>query len=354
MSKSGPHLRRSNDTAINDAVPARKSLLAHFAARRINLILSVIAAVFLVVMFKQLDWSSLGRYLLQVGYYWPLLLLPFGLVSYFWTISWKCLLPNVGSSLSMTRLFSLRLAGESLNQLTPTASMGGEPFKVLRLKEFGVQWEEAAASVVIQKAIGVLSLVLYIFTGLTLAAFMLDVSFSRLGLLGLAALILGGAGLTFVIVQRRGPCVTGIRLLEKFRICPSRLKAKEKELAGLDSSLESFYKQHPTRGMLSFLLFFLGWLCHGMELYLIFLLMGHPIGLGMALCMDALVMLFAALGFMIPASAGVQDGGAVLVSLGLNIGAAIGGAFAIIRRLRELFWLSLGLLAAFKENRAQL
>jgi hypothetical protein len=55
-------------------------------------------------------------------------------------------------------------------------------------------------------------------------------------------------------------------------------------------------------------------------------------------------MLFAALGFMIPASVGVQDAGAVLVSLGFNPGAALGAAFSIMRRIREAFWLALGLL----------
>jgi glycosyltransferase 2 family protein len=319
-------------------------------AHRFNLILIIIAAVFLILMLRKLDWSSLGEYLLQVGYYGPLLLLPYGLVNYLGAASWNYLLPNRETCPSMSRLFSLRLAGESLNQLTPTASMGGEPFKVIRLKALGVAWEEATASVVIQKGITVLSLVLYVFLGLTLAVSILKVSPTNLGLLGLTALGLGIAGMTFLIVQRRGPCVLGIRLLEKCGMCPAVLKAREDELACLDSCLAGFYQQYPVRGLIAFLLFFLSWLCHGCEVYLIFRLLGHPVDLGMALCMDALVMLFAASGFMIPASAGVQDGGAILVSLGLNLGATLGAAFAILRRLREASWLLLGLLLAYREK----
>lgn len=318
---------------------------------RLNAILLAVASVLLFWMLNQVGWANLGRYFLQVGYYWPLILLPYGVANFLVALSWNCLLPDKGSRPSLGRLFFLRLAGESLNQLTPTASMGGEPFKALRLKAGGVPWEQATASVVIQKGIVVLSLVLYILAGLILAALLLDVSPPRLGLLGLAALTLGGAGLAFLVLQRRGPCVLGIRLLEKCGLCPRKLKAREPELAALDSSLAEFYREHPGRGLAAFALLLFSWPLHGTEVYLIFQLLGHPIDFGMAISLDALVMLFAALGFLIPASVGVQDGGAILVSLGFNLGAGPGAAFTIMRRLREAFWLSLGLLIVARENR---
>jgi hypothetical protein len=79
-------------------------------------------------------------------------------------------------------------------------------------------------------------------------------------------------------------------------------------------------------------------------------LLGNPISWGLALCLDALAMLFAGLGFMIPAAIGVQEGGNILLSLGFSLGAALGAAFSILRRLREAFWLSLGLLVAAREK----
>jgi glycosyltransferase 2 family protein len=115
--------------------------------RRLNLILLAIATVFLFWMLNEVGWGKLGRHILQVGYYWPLLLLPYGLVNYLGALSWKYLLLTPETIPSGGRLFFLRLAGEALNQLTPTASMGGEPFKVARLQDAGVPWEEAAASV---------------------------------------------------------------------------------------------------------------------------------------------------------------------------------------------------------------
>jgi hypothetical protein len=61
-------------------------------------------------------------------------------------------------------------------------------------------------------------------------------------------------------------------------------------------------------------------------------------------------MLFTALGFFIPAAVGVQEGGNVLLALGFRLGAALGAAFSVLRRMREAFWLSLGLIVVARER----
>jgi uncharacterized protein (TIRG00374 family) len=138
--------------------------------------------------------------------------------------------------------------------------------------------------------------------------------------------------------------------LERVGLCPSRLKEKEADLESLDAQMASFYREHPGRGLLSLVLFFLAWAMHAVEVYLIFWLLGHPISLGLAVCLDALAMIFTAMGFLIPASLGVQDGGNVLLALGFHLGATLGAAFSILRRLREAFWMGLGLLLAVREK----
>ena len=318
--------------------------------RKINLRLLSLALVFLVWMLHEVGWSTIWQHLLQVGWWWPLLLLPYGMVNWLEAVSWECLLLAPANRPSLVLLFRLRLSGEALNTLTPTAGLGGEPYKAARLAAANVPWEDATASVVIHKGIKVLSLVIYIIMGLTLATFLLSGTASLLWPLLLGTLLLGGGALVFVLVQGRKPCSQGIRLLERFGLCPSRLKEKEEHLQSLDAQMETFYREHPGRGLLSFALFCLAWLMHAVEVYLMFWLLGHPISWGLALCLDALAMLFTALGFLIPAALGVQDGGNVLLALGFHLGATLGAAFSILRRLREAFWMGLGLLLMTREN----
>ena len=50
--------------------------------RIVNLILLLIAAIFFVWILNEVGWDILGHYLWQVGWYWPLLLLPYGVVNW--------------------------------------------------------------------------------------------------------------------------------------------------------------------------------------------------------------------------------------------------------------------------------
>jgi len=313
--------------------------------------LLAVASIVLFLMFRRIDWPDLVHAFKQGGACWPLLILPYGLTCYLWALSWRFLLVSKVGCPPMSRLFFVRLGGESLNQLTPTASLGGEPFKALRLQADGVAWQEATASLVIHKALTVLSLVLYIFLGLALIPVALPGIPQRLALFScLGTLLLATAGIAFVIVQRNNPCLSFSRLLQRFGLRPAILVAKEAELASLDAFLAAFYREQPRAGLLALLFFFLGWTAHALEVYLIFRLMGHPISFSLALCLDALSQLVAGLGFMIPASLGVQDGGNILLSLGFNLGATLGAGFSIVRRFREAFWLLLGLVVVAREK----
>lgn len=318
--------------------------------RRLNVILLSIAAIFLFAMLKRIGWSNLGRYVGEVGHWWPLILVPYGVTNLLGAVSWRVLLITEGTRPSLGRLFLLRLAGESLNQLTPAASLGGEPFKALRLHADGTPWQDATASLIIQKGLLVLSLVLYIFMCIALVPFVLPSSRTRLDGIVLAGLVLAGLGVAFVVAQRSNPCTLLVRLLKRFGLNPALVRDREGDLALLDAALAGFYREHPGRILTGFAIFFLGWVLLSVEVFLIFGLMGHPIGWGEALCLDGLAMLFSGLGFMIPVSLGVQDGGNVLLSLGFNLGAALGAAFSIIRRLREAFWLFLGLVVVAREK----
>jgi uncharacterized protein (TIRG00374 family) len=318
--------------------------------RLVNLILLLIAAIFFVWILNEVGWDTLGQYLWQVGWYWPLLLLPYGVVNWLEAWSWKYILVDTPARTTVGRLFWLRLGGEALNQLTPTASLGGEPFKASRLQADGVPLETASASVVIMKGILVLSLVLYIFTGLALAPVYLPEAAKHMLFFILAALGLAAAGIIFVVVQRREPFGNSFRFLDRRGWLPHFLRDQEGFLEGLDTAMSQFYRQYPSRAALAFTLFFLSWLLHSVEVYLIFWLLGHPISAGMAVCLDALAMLFTALGFFIPAAMGVQEGGNILLALGFKLGFDLGAAFSILRRIREAFWLCLGLVVVWREK----
>ena len=80
--------------------------------RRLTLLLLAVGVVFLVCMLNQVGWTTLAQHLLQVGWvWWPLILIPYGLVNLLEAISWHYLLLDPATRPSLNRLFWLRLAG---------------------------------------------------------------------------------------------------------------------------------------------------------------------------------------------------------------------------------------------------
>ncbi len=318
--------------------------------RRVTVVLLIIAGVFLFWMLAEMGWEPLAGSLERVGWGFPLLLLPYALTNGLEAYVWRRLLPDGGVRMGLWRFARLRLSGEALNVLTPTATLGGEPYKAAGLMQVGYPLEEAAASLVLHKALRVLSLALYVMAGLALAAtFLPEISPYLRGLL-LGGLGLGAGALGFIAVQYRQPCRKALRLLEHLNLCPARLKAREAELARIDERLAAFYQKQ--RGLAARLLAVqvLAWAANALEVFLIFRLLGAPLDAVQALSLDSLGMIFTGLGFFLPMAVGMQEGGNLLLALGFHLGVPLGAAFSIIRRLREAFWMGLGLLLAARQG----
>lgn len=310
----------------------------------IKLLLLLIAVVSLGWMFQVVGWSEILRHLQLVGWYWPLILLPYFLVNLFDAASWYCCFERFPPGVTVRYLFFNRLAGEAVNVLTPMASLGGEPVKAMMLQKRGLALTDATASLVISKGILVLSMALYIILGMALAPFLFPLSAARLWVFGAAGLVLVLSAVGFVLLQKYGMCRLGLLVLTKCRFLPRRLQEKEAALCRLDAQMATFYRRHLWRFWLSLGFSLLGWLVHGVEVYLIFELLGQPINLVTALCLDALATLIGSMAFFIPGNLGVQDGVNILLAIGLQLGAPMGATFSLIRRLREGFWLAVGLV----------
>ena len=83
--------------------------------------------------------SQLG--LLQFG----VILLPMIVVYGLETVGWQLTLGAHAQKVGFMRLFTIRMAGETVNVTTPTAYVGGEPLKAYFLKRYGVPMVDGLA-----------------------------------------------------------------------------------------------------------------------------------------------------------------------------------------------------------------
>jgi uncharacterized protein (TIRG00374 family) len=120
--------------------------------------------------------------------------------------------------------------------------------------------------------------------------------------------------------------------------------AKREGLEILDGKIATLYRSRkPLVWCLLFSL--LGWLITAVEAYGFLWAMGSRVDAPTAMMIQALLLGVKAATVFIPANLGAQEGGTLLIFLGLGISAEAAMAFSLLRRARELLWAAIGLLA---------
>ena len=276
-----------------------------------------------------------------------IILLPSLLMYLIEAYGWRITLVNHARALSFGRLLAIRTAGEVVNMTTPTAYMGGEPMKAFLLSRCGVPMVEGLASVVIAKTIMSLAEVLFILIGLGLGLWLLGGVGSATQTLAAAVigvgLLLVGV-LAFVFVQRRGLFTWLLSLLRKVGLRIGYLESREEKLKSVDRTILTFYGEHRGAFALSSLLYLLGWMAEALEVYVILACLGGPVSIPSAIAIGALSVFIKGGTFFIPGSLGAQEGGNLLLLQAFGYSDVTGLTFALLRRVRELVWIGLGLL----------
>lgn len=250
------------------------------------------------------------------------------------------------------RLFAIRMAGEVINVTTPTGYVGGEPMKAYLLKKYGVPIVEGLASVVTAKTTMTLAQILFILVGLGLMFWILGVTEHDqiIIVISLGTLVFGVV--LFIAAQRFGIAQGMLMLVRKLGLRISYLESREAQLVDLDRTIQNFYIHRRQTFFLAVGTYFLGWITETLEVYAILYFLGSDVDLLSSLSIAGVSVLIKGGTFFIPGSIGAQEGGYLLLLLGFGYDDVTGITFALIRRLREVFWIVLGLafLAALRGN----
>lgn len=264
----------------------------------------------------------------------------YGLEAYGWHLA----LGTHAAKVGFARLFAIRMAGEVLNVTTPTAYMGGEPLKAYLLHRYGIPVVDGLASVVTAKTTMTLAQIFFILLGLGLMVWLIGATDQTMvaALFGIASLIVGA--ILFLAAQRYGLGVGVLTLFRKIRLPIQYLERRESQLIELDQTIQQFYSERRSTFLLTLGTYFLAWVTESVEVYAILYFLNEPAGPMASIAIAALSVLIKGGTFFIPGSLGAQEGGYVLLLLGFGFDEVTGIIFALIRRMRELLWILVGIL----------
>lgn len=257
------------------------------------------------------------------------------------TLGWRALLqpserPSLGAMLVR------RWIGGSINGLLPVAQVGGDIVRAHLLSRAGVAGPLAGASVVVDVTVGLATQFAFVLLGLVLLLAAQGGSpwLLRLGA-GLGTLALAVLG--FVLLQQRGLFLPLARLVERATRGRGWL-----DLTGSAASLDrEVLARYRDRVRLSICAGWrlLGWLCGSAEIWLIFWLLDHPIGVAEAVVLESLGQAVRSLGFVLPGGLGAQESAIMAGGMMVGIAPDLALAVALIKRARDLAYGVSGLIA---------
>lgn len=267
----------------------------------------------------------------------------------FWAdvASWHVILVGVPFDWRWSaRLYAIRMVGEAYNNVTPMASVGGEPVKAWLLKtNYNIRLRESSASLVLAKTTIVMSLAAFVAGGLLMMlmhpALARDFTWAGAAALGMLVLF----SVVFFLMQRLKLSSFVARGIGNGRF-GRRLSGLIAFAEDLDARFLHFYSAHRVRLTSSLVFACVSWVLGMVEIYVAMLWLGAPITVPEAWIVEALVQTVRIGVFFIPSGLGAQDGAFMVIGQALTGDASAGLALALLRRCRELIWIAAGLLLA--------
>ena len=257
----------------------------------------------------------------------PLHLLPIGLD----VVGWRRLLRGEPRAAFP---FLLWVGGvrESINGLLPVARVGGELVGIRLVARRGVAWDVAAASVVVEVSLTLVSQLVFTLVGIAILAHSVrDHAIVTDALVGVA--VVAPVIVVFIMLQHHWGL---FQMLERLiQAILGRHHEWAANMGRLDETVRGLYGKHGA--LVSTIFWQLAGLSAGaLEAWVTFRLLRHPVAFSGALMLESLGLALRSATFIVPVGLGVQEGGFLLLGAAVGIPPTVALAYSLARRFREL------------------
>ncbi|MFI5364068.1 MAG: lysylphosphatidylglycerol synthase domain-containing protein [Candidatus Binatia bacterium] len=266
------------------------------------------------------------------------------------TLGWLAAFPSPRPRIALPQLLGARIAGDAINYVTPTATLGGE-FVRTRFLRGQASGTSIVASVAVAKLAQTVGQIVFVVLGLALI--LNDTPLPpgiRHGLLA-GLVVFSALALVLFFAQRRGMFAPILRLVQRLGLS-GRLPELTRRVQHLDEEIARIHGDANGGFLLSSASFLVGWMLGIVEIYLILWFLHVPVSVQRALTIEVLSVAIDGMLFFVPAKLGTQEGGKVLIFTLLGLDPAKGLALGILRRIRELTWAGIGLLILSRQQLA--
>jgi len=324
----------------------------------------LVAGVALIgYLFSKVDFAASVKMIGSIGISSVWILVPYLCLHILETLAWQKLFPKNVGPVPFGALFRIQLVSETVSMTLPAGVAVGEPLRPWLCRKFlGIPLTDGFASVAVRKLLLGVSQGIYTLLGAIAGFGMLQaVSSQMIGFDGLGIImVIAGVAVAVVIsmlllLLTNGKAASGLHgLLMKIPLkkVTAWLLKRQEGFSETDRKLQHF-KSDGTGALLPVLVLYVGaWMTLAVESYLILHFLGLKVTFLQVLAFDTALTILRAIFFFIPSGLGIQDLGylAFFHALGFPDYLAYGGAFVMLRRLKEVIWYAIGYGVMFMEG----
>ncbi len=272
------------------------------------------------------------------------LLLLWTVIYFFNSLSLKIILPNRGKGISLLKLFFITVSSYSINLITPFVSLGGEPYKIFKLKKL-VSDEDATAVTLLNSMLHMLAHTFFWLIGFAIAFAFYEYSFYEKFIL----FILLSVNIFLIyfffsrhkkgVVQSFYVLISKIKILKKLQL---RLSNYEDEIRSIDEKIVGLYSQKRKLFFEALFYEFVARLLTSFEIYLILIAVNIDISFLDAVYITAAFSFIMNIIFFVPMEIGTRETSLFLIIENFSAFSGVGIFVAIVSRVREIFWIILG------------
>jgi uncharacterized membrane protein YbhN (UPF0104 family) len=262
------------------------------------------------------------------------------------TISWRLCMERKGTP-SLLRLFRIMLVGEAFNDMSPAGSVLGDTVRVF-VGSKHMSAEESTTSVAAERLIYSFSVVLFLLGAVVLL--LLEVKISgraRLFTWGLILCLLLTLLVPSLIISRRYLMIGGfLDRLKGSRIGWAFLERYEHRIRSFETSIHDFFLGRSRLFLTVLSINIITHLVGVGEAYFILKAIGTQVTTLTTFLVESANRVAQMICTFVPFGLGVEEGtaGATLHALGYGVTAGV--SLGIIRKIRTMFWIAVGLLLA--------
>lgn len=248
---------------------------------------------------------------------------------------------------SFWRIFKINLSGFALKAATPLGFLGGDPYKIIEFRTlFGV--EKATSSVVLYSMTHMAAHFLFWTLAILATIAFLPVPLN-------IRIFLLGSFIVFSILlyllwrgYRRGLTVKFFNLCCKMPylkrwVLPFLQKYNDK-LTLIDHQISHLYNKRLKAFLRTLGLEFFARVCNCLEVYVILLTVTSEVTLIQSVVIYTFMSLFTNILFFSPMQVGTREGGFLIAFRALSLSGGLGLYVSLVTRVRELFWMGVGIL----------